>query len=425
MTDAEKYETLKMHVVGNRMLVVLSYGMGVESTAILLRWIMEPETCPCDLSQLIVITSQVGDEWPDTGTDVETHILPLLRKHGIRFVQVARAGHNQEDGIVVLDDSRSPQKVYLDGAYKLSDELKAAGTVPQFGGKEHRCALKFKSFVIEKWLDENVRQPARHAFGYNSEETSRVDKAELRFTERIAFGFNSEEVSRAERGKQYDTPYRVGYYPLLEWNWSRQDCIDYIKSIIGVTWKKSACVGCPYGHNRQNMSDLVERQKKFPNEVAQVITMEYISLSMNHRSPLYATRSLKEMVEETENFPALSAFEKLLDSMKWAIYRVRRLYLAKGKAHRCTEKIVEDLTRTAAQRKLAAVAKEHGEVTTLRDISYLFLQEREEDVYPTKEEYFTACPQTVETKARYGVPRFDKLWRQHDVKQLDMFEETA
>ena len=72
---------------------------------------------------------------------VERHILPLMRANRIRYVQVARAGLLEADGIVVLDDTREPHKVYLDGAYKLSQELRAAGTVPQFAG-EHRCSLQ-------------------------------------------------------------------------------------------------------------------------------------------------------------------------------------------------------------------------------------------------------------------------------------------
>ena len=59
--------------------VILSYGMGVESTAILLRWVWEPHTRPCSLEDLIVVTSQVGDEYRDTGRDVTNHVLPLMR----------------------------------------------------------------------------------------------------------------------------------------------------------------------------------------------------------------------------------------------------------------------------------------------------------------------------------------------------------
>jgi hypothetical protein len=71
----------------------------VESSAILVRWAEEASARPCPLVDLILITSQTGDEYDDTRRDVETHILPLLRRHNIRFVQVARRGHLENDGI--------------------------------------------------------------------------------------------------------------------------------------------------------------------------------------------------------------------------------------------------------------------------------------------------------------------------------------
>src|SRR6266478_4390267 len=153
---------------------VFSYGMGVESTALLLRLLEEPSCRNFDIGELIVISAQTGDEWEDTGRDVERYILPRLRQHNVRYVQVGRGGHFERDGIFVLDDSRQPQRCIVAGHYKLSDELRAAGTVPQFGG-EHRCSLKFKAFVIETWMNENIFDPVRHTFGYNAEEQARVE----------------------------------------------------------------------------------------------------------------------------------------------------------------------------------------------------------------------------------------------------------
>jgi hypothetical protein len=219
--------------------------MGVESSAILVRWVCEPATRPCALEDLIVITSQVGDEYEDTGRDVSTHILPLLREHNIRYVQVARHGHLESDGITVLDDSRQPQEVFLKGDYKLSDELRSNGTVPQFGGV-HRCALKFKAWVIERWLETHLRGPVPHAFGYNAEEDGRIDKSESATSERIAFGFNADEIDRIERSLEYNTPSREAFYPLREWGWNRQACVDYLSRVLGVIWKRSACVYCPF-----------------------------------------------------------------------------------------------------------------------------------------------------------------------------------
>src|SRR5689334_10208513 len=107
------------------MIVILNYGMGVDSTSILARWLTEPATRDFDLADLIVVTAQTGDEFPDTRLAVETHILPLLRERGIRYVQLARRGPLVEDGIVVLDDSRTPAQLRVEVAYKLSEEMLA------------------------------------------------------------------------------------------------------------------------------------------------------------------------------------------------------------------------------------------------------------------------------------------------------------
>ncbi|HWJ46461.1 MAG TPA: hypothetical protein VNS62_02335, partial [Candidatus Udaeobacter sp.] len=270
---------------------ILSYGMGVESSAILLRWIMSPVTRPCSLEDLIVITSQVGDEYTDTGRDVEAHILPLMRAQGIRYVQVARHGHFEGEGITVLDDSRTPARVFLEGDYKLSDELKRNGTVPQYGGV-HRCALKFKAWVIEQWLEEHVRGLARHAIGYNADETGRVASSEYAFGERIAFGFNADEKSRINRSCEYNTLSREAFYPLLEWGWDRRTCIEYIRSVLGITWKKSACVYCPFNALRD---DAIERQREHPRQVGDAMRMEHLSLALNPRGTIYKGRSLIQL----------------------------------------------------------------------------------------------------------------------------------
>ena len=167
-----------------------------------------------------------------------------MRRHGIRFVQVARHGHREADGITVLDDSREPIKIFLEGDYKLSDELTRNGTVPQYGGV-HRCALKFKAWVIEQWLETNLRGHAHHAFGYNADERKRISQSEHASRERIAFGFNADETRRIDRSCEYNSLTRQAFYPLLEWNWTRARCVDYIREELGVTWRKSACVYCP------------------------------------------------------------------------------------------------------------------------------------------------------------------------------------
>ena len=386
---------IEEHVI-NQDIYILSYGMGVESTAILLRWIKEPETCPVPLDKLIVITSQVGNEWNDTGRDVDEYILPLLRNKSIRFVQVARHGHSSETGITILEDSHNPSRCFLEGDYKLSTELLDSGIVPQFGG-EHRCSLKFKAFVIEHWLEENVRIPGK-----------RLLQKETGYQEHIAFGFNIDEQSRVNKAAKYDTPTRHSFFPLLDWGWSLQDCIDYIQDQLQVHWKKSACVFCPFAHNKQNLPDLLARQVEYPKQVADAMVIEHMSLSLNPRGVLYSNGALIDLVFASKNESALTNFEENLNRFDWTHYHVRRIYSAKGKAQRAVEKLPLSERRQIAEKRL--YQEYNGTIETKRSIAYNVIEKRNEQIYPTREEFFVAAPALAQTKTRYGMDYFNRQW---------------
>lgn len=388
---------------------LLSYGMGVESSAVLARWCLEPAVRPCPLNELIVITAQTGDEYADTGRDVETHILPLIRSHSIRFVQVARAGHHEADGIVVLEDTRLPTQVRLRGGYRLSDELRRTGTVPQYAG-QHRCSLKFKAWVIETWLDANIRTGrARHAFGYNSEETARVERCDASIRERIAFGFNSEEGERVARSMTYNTVRRTAFYPLVEWGWNRARCEQYLRDVFRIDWKKSACVYCPFTPLR---GAALERHREHPDAVADAMLLEHVSLALNPRATLYRDRSLIQITREDRNMRAAERYESRLASLPWAIYRVRRIYSAPGKADRAVERQAVYGSHAAASDALRDRAlHDSAELTELRGILYGFIERRSETVFPCREEYIVAAPGIVEDKARHGLAHFESKWR--------------
>jgi hypothetical protein len=139
-----------------------------------------------------------GDEWPVTGRLVAEHILPLLRAHRIRWVQLAHAGAAQGDGITILDDSRAPREVHLGGAYWLSDEMLAAGTVPQVAGSR-KCSAKAKGWVLDQFL---AAEMAGHPYLH-------------------VMGFEAGETGRARRDADYDTAQRAGSYPLISWGWDQ------------------------------------------------------------------------------------------------------------------------------------------------------------------------------------------------------------
>jgi hypothetical protein len=405
---------------------ILSNGLGVESVAILLRWLLEPETRDFPIELLTVVTAMVGAEWPDTGDDFEKYILPLFRQYGVRFVQLARKGHLEKDGIVILDDSRATERLYMAGAYTLTQELESAGTVPQYGS-EHRCSLKFKAFVIETWMEQYLSGLVRHTFGYNAEELDRVTKCDTAMAARVTFGFNSEELDRVALGQKYDRPARISHYPLVLWGWNRRKCLEYIYEKLGVIWRKSACRYCPFA---RITAEHIERQKQFPAATGMAMFTERLSLAMNQRGQLYKGQPLYQIVAKSGNQAAVEHFNRQMSEVCWAVYRVRRIYkpkniyegkgkqrrlighnpTKKGKADRCVEKIETLPTADAAIYRLHELAASHAvEAYRAHDLWYAHVR-RCETTFPTAEEFLVAAPDGIDDKARYGVEHFDGKW---------------
>jgi 3'-phosphoadenosine 5'-phosphosulfate sulfotransferase (PAPS reductase)/FAD synthetase len=75
---------------------VINWGLGADSTAYLARTLTEPAAHGIDLERTAVLYMATGSEWPETRLLVEEFMLPLLREHGVRFVQLARNGRHSQ-----------------------------------------------------------------------------------------------------------------------------------------------------------------------------------------------------------------------------------------------------------------------------------------------------------------------------------------
>lgn len=121
--------------------LVINWGLGVDSSAYLVRMLEDPAAHGVDLARTMVMHELTGDEWPATRAHAEQFVLPLLREHRVRLVQVARASRSLETA--VMDDSRQPQRIIERGPWALWDEYETGGTVPQQGGIR-LCSLHAK-----------------------------------------------------------------------------------------------------------------------------------------------------------------------------------------------------------------------------------------------------------------------------------------
>lgn len=392
---------------------VLSWGLGADSTAIIAGFCEDPAAYGLrpDLSDLVVITALTGDEWPDTMALAERHVLPLLRRHRVRLVQVARGGRADSDGVAVMSDTRGPEVMHRRGPWALSDELTSTGTVPQVASGRRICSIKFKGWVIDSWCAaEFGDRPYRHVIGYEAGETR-----------------------RARRDQTYTSATRRPWYPLIEWGWDRARILRHLAEEFGVPeWPKSYCAQCPFPGVAASLDKHLARCREFPELAATVLRMERVAMSLNHRSTLFADGSLMAHIRRDGNTAALDAFEDGLDTTAWCLYEVRRIYFAartadcrashgqtcrdpqpscrdpytKGTAWRSV-RARHTGTRADVRDQLARQADAMDEVVIAVDgIARARFREPGE-TYPTGEGFLVAAPAGVADKER---PGFEDRW---------------
>ncbi len=373
--------------------VIFSFGMGVDSGALSLRWLDEPSSRDFDLADLVMITAQVGDEFDSTRQLVEDHVLPRLRRAGVRFIQCARSQRKTTaagDGVVILDDSTAPQQLYFDGSYTLSQEMISQGTIPQRGGFR-ACSIHAKGNILDSVIATITQgRPYRHAIG-----------------------FEVNEQGRALKDSRYNTAARQGWYPLVEWGFTRQDCLNYIAEKTGVEWLKSACGFCPFAMaNDSGRRNLLERYRTDPTLAAKALLMEDIARRLNPRQTLIAGSSLAEVVAAADLPAVWAALDALHAELEFAVYEVRRVTPrakdgGRGVAARSVRAVARG-SRAQMDTHLAALPGQRirGEDHIVRH--HLPAADRCEHL-------FVVAPALVDDKQR---PQFTTFWQEHNADAL-------
>ncbi|WP_017302623.1 hypothetical protein [Nodosilinea nodulosa] len=324
--------------------VLFNFGAGVESSALLCKWIFDPSSRPIDpntgrpieLHQIIVLFAITGLEYQSTKFLVETFILPLLRQHGIRLIQVGRAGPSQKDGIIVASDSTCPAEFICTredadrlGIWKLSDEHDISASTPKLG-RPHTCAMKYKGFTLDSAIfilefyarGERLHQPIVAADLAQARKAAK-GKSKAPVLWGPVLGYNLDEAGRMSRSSEYGCRGEQYLYPLITvLKWDRADCFNYLKSLFGVDWKKSACTRCPFVEEWS----AVERYQLEPYGAVDAVQAEFNTLVLNDRMHLFSHHSAftftKKYLPEVDHLVA----DSLAQIDTWALFRVRRAY---------------------------------------------------------------------------------------------------
>lgn len=142
------------------------------------------------------------------------------------------------------------RKVYQDGSLaNLYDHCLDRNMLPSLAYGFKNCSQKFKIQPQDKFM--NNHQGARE-FWKTGRKVTKV------------IGYDIDEQRRADNAPKETDKY-VMSYPLIEWGWDRNDCIEAIKRNGLPRPGKSACFFCPsstYNEIRQleeNYPDLLEK----------------------------------------------------------------------------------------------------------------------------------------------------------------------
>lgn len=209
----------------DRLPTALSFGGGVNSTALLLE-LVERGYAPD-----VVLFSDTGGEKPSTYRHVDEMEEWCLTRR-IPFVRVSNASRGQGD---TLEENCLQRKELPSLAYG-------------FKG----CSVKWKRQPMDRWL--RSWEPARQAWADN--------KKVLR-----VIGIDASEAHRATLTE--DKLYRYSY-PLVNWQMGRDECIASIQRHGLRVPEKSSCFFCP----AMRKHEIIELQRQHPDLAARALALE-------------------------------------------------------------------------------------------------------------------------------------------------------
>lgn len=187
--------------------LVVAYGMGVDSTAMLVGMAERGERPD------LILFADTGDEKPETYA-----YLPVINAY------LERIGFPQ---VTVVKNARP-----ISGDKSLSDSCLRLGTLPALAYGMHQCSLVWKRDPQHKFI--KAWAPAQQAW---------LDGEKV--TTCIGYDAGPRDSCRQYKAEGKESPGFANRFPLIEWGWDREECKRHILAAGLPVPVKSACFHCP------------------------------------------------------------------------------------------------------------------------------------------------------------------------------------
>lgn len=207
--------------------IVVSYGGGTNSTALLIG-LKNTMVCP-DL----ILFADTGGEKPHTYEHLQV-VNEWLRS--IDFPEITTV--------------RKRGRLYV--GETLEEECLRKACLPSIAYGFKTCSQKYKKWPQDMFL--NHWEPAKEAWADGRKVTKLI-------------GYDADESRRA---KFFDDPKFTVQYPLIDWDWGREECIEAIKGEGLPLPGKSACFFCP----SSKKVEILELRDRYPELMDRAMKME-------------------------------------------------------------------------------------------------------------------------------------------------------
>lgn len=209
----------------NRMrLTIASYGAGTNSTAMLIGMALKGDPAPH-----AILFADTDGERPETYAFVDTFSDWLEHQQYPRITTVRVTGEGLEENCL---------------------RRKALPSVAYGGFKT--CSQRWKTEPQEKWCNND---PACKTLWNDGGLVTKL------------IGFDADEP---QRGKPYKDKKFINRYPLLEWDWGRDECIQAIQDCQLMLPGKSSCFFCP----NMKADEIKTLEAQHPDLMARALAME-------------------------------------------------------------------------------------------------------------------------------------------------------
>ena len=269
--------------------VIAHFGGGANSTAYIIEWLR------LGLRLDLVLFSDTGGERPET----YQHVFAFsgwLQTQGQEGVTIV--GYTDKAGQVVtleqrcLDTKRLPSLAY--------------------GFK--KCSQRFKRDPQVRFI--NQWEPARQTWlngkrcialvGYDADEPHRMQRQQEREQEYLEY--LKDKTKPIQQRNYADAKKFMFRYPLLEFDWGREECEQVCKQTLGYVPGKSSCFFCP----ASKPAEIIDLKAKHPALMSRALQIEKNAESTHgHRPKLGRWRHWGDFVkgkeaEKTNSAPSIA-----------------------------------------------------------------------------------------------------------------------